>query len=231
MNAETDASAPQPETVVLQFKDPHLAAFLAWLVPGAGHLYQGRTSKGVLFMVCILGTFFYGMYLGGCRVVYASSRAEDRRLPYLCQLGVGLPALPAVVQMLRVHDRDAPKAPLWNGFMAPPVLPGDVVPAGRLDDKDIEPIPHTRQYVRASDDYDELAQWHATLHGYFELGTVYTMIAGLLNILAIYDAFAGPLLIMPNPKRKRRSAESDELQPSEPVLESSGHPRPGTAPS
>ena len=28
---------------------------------------------------------------------------------------------------------------------------------------------------------------------FFELGTVYTLIAGLLNILAIYDAWGGPV--------------------------------------
>jgi hypothetical protein len=28
---------------------------------------------------------------------------------------------------------------------------------------------------------------------YFEMGTVYTMIAGLLNVLAIYDACCGPV--------------------------------------
>ena len=52
---------PTDESVVeIDLKDPRLAAFLAWLVPGLGHIYQGRTGKGVLFFVCIVGTFFYG---------------------------------------------------------------------------------------------------------------------------------------------------------------------------
>jgi hypothetical protein len=34
---------------------------------------------------------------------------------------------------------------------------------------------------------------HFHLRGYFELGTAYTMIAGLLNILAVYDAWGGPV--------------------------------------
>jgi hypothetical protein len=38
----------------------------------------------------------------------------------------------------------------------------------------------------------ERDDWHRALHRYFELGTVYTMIAGLLNILAVYDAYGGP---------------------------------------
>ena len=30
----------------INLKQPEFAAFLAWLVPGLGHLYQGRTKKG-----------------------------------------------------------------------------------------------------------------------------------------------------------------------------------------
>ena len=36
---------------------------------------------------------------------------------------------------------------------------------------------------------------HKKLHRYFELGTIYTLIAGLLNILAIYDAYGGPVFV------------------------------------
>jgi hypothetical protein len=28
------------------------------------------------------------------------------------------------------------------------------------------------------------------------MGTLYTMIAGLLNVLAIYDAYAGPVIVI-----------------------------------
>jgi hypothetical protein len=38
----------------------------------------------------------------------------------------------------------------------------------------------------------DLDRAHKELGGRFELGVVYTMIAGLLNILAIYDAYEGP---------------------------------------
>jgi hypothetical protein len=162
----------------LVLKDPGLAAFLAWLVPGLGHVYQGRTAKGVLFFVCLMGTFAYGCYLGGsretgwARVVYAAWDEDDTRLPFLCQIGIGLPVMPALVQASRVHNN---KAPILNGFMAPP----------RQADRGVGPT------------LDEL---HQKLHTYFELGTVYTMIAGLLNILAIYDAWAGP--VFPEPDKK-----------------------------
>lgn len=182
--ASRDISRDSPELIEVELRDPRLAAFLAWLLPGAGHFYQRRVAKGVLFMTCILGTYFFGMYLGEGRVVYASLRSEDRRLPYFCQVGVGLPALPAVVQARR-------EKPLFGGLMAPPRLP-----QGRGDP-------------------GELAEWHERMHAYFELGTVYTMIAGLLNILAIYDAWGGPLLMIPSGAEKEGHEKRPDDHPGE----------------
>ena len=102
----------QTDFPAIDLKDPALAAILAWLVPGLGHWYQGRRAKAVLFFVCIMGLFGYGLWLGGSdqpcidgrgkigygRAVYFSWQKDDRRLPYLCQIFVGLPALPALVQ-------------------------------------------------------------------------------------------------------------------------------------
>jgi hypothetical protein len=183
---KTNASSqPAGAASSVKLKDPVFAAFLAWLIPGGGHLYQGRTAKGLLFMVCILGTFFFGMWLGDGRVVYASWRTNDVRLPYLCQVGVGLPALPALVQAQR-------KVPLFGGRMAPPHLPEPGV-----------------------NSYDELADWHKKLNRYFELGTVYTMIAGLLNILAIYDALDGPALGDDEEKTPEGDSDSGGTSPGE----------------
>jgi hypothetical protein len=142
----------------VKLRDPAIAALLAWCIPGLGHLYQRRTSKGLLFMATILGTFLYGLIIGDGRVVYASWKPDEVRLHYLCQAGVGLPAMPALVQALRHRGRK----PTFGSFMAPPA------------------------------DDTQRHEWHYTLNRSFELGTIYTMIAGLLNILVIYDAFSGP---------------------------------------
>ena len=156
------------DEIEINLKDPVLAAFWAWLWPGAGHLYQGRYAKGLLFMICILGTYFFGLALGGGRVVYASWTQTDRRLPYLCQIGVGLPALPALVQSYRVIIAD--EKPWFGGLMAPPRQP--VIPDGD----------------------DEKAGWYRQYGFKWDMGELYTMVAGLLNILAIFDAAAGPVL-------------------------------------
>jgi hypothetical protein len=184
----------EADNVSIDLKDPAVAGLLAWLIPGAGHLYQGRVGKGLLFMVCILGTFFYGLFLGDGKVVYASWRPLDKRFPYFCQVGVGLPAMPAIVQSFR-NSRQM--EPLFGGFMAPPALP-DEAWRGRKD---------------------QLAEWHADLNRRFDLGTLYTMVAGLLNVLVIYDAWGGPMrppVQDDRKKRKRKTPEEGDPPPPPP---------------
>lgn len=180
--------------VPVKLKNPWLAAFYAWLWPGAGHLYQGRKAKGILFMVCVLSTYFFGFALGEGRVVYASFKRPDFRYPYLCQVGVGLPALPALVQYQRHQSGKGPF--LGIEIMMPPA--GVQVSGG-----------------------DTLATWHRELKGYFEIATLYTMTAGLLNMLAIYDAFAGPVFPQPDEKQKRGPPDDDQEKKSESSEEAS----------
>ncbi|MBV8265989.1 MAG: hypothetical protein JO252_06560, partial [Planctomycetaceae bacterium] len=51
-----------PQTSV-PLRNPYKAALLAWLVPGLGHFYQGRTGKGILYAACILSLYFLGFAL------------------------------------------------------------------------------------------------------------------------------------------------------------------------
>jgi hypothetical protein len=43
---------------------------------------------------------------------------------------------------------------------------------------------------------------------FFEIGTLYTMLAGMLNLLVIYDAWAGPLGPSDEEKKRRTAAAS-----------------------
>ncbi len=57
-----DSSRLSPNVVIadgepLELYNRTLAAFLAWLIPGAGHYYQRRYFKATIFSVAILGTF------------------------------------------------------------------------------------------------------------------------------------------------------------------------------
>ena len=106
----TEVVYPQEsgDPVVVELRDPYWAAFLAWLVPGAGHFYQRRFAKGLLFTICILTTFFVGLGLGRGRCVYASFRTNDFRWQYMCQLGAGAVALPAIAQAVKTQDGGDP---------------------------------------------------------------------------------------------------------------------------
>jgi hypothetical protein len=197
----------QPDPPVIELKDPAFAALLAWLIPGLGHMYQGRWAKGILFFVCILGLFAFGLHVGGSnqpcldgrgkigwgRAVYFSWTKEDRRLPYLCQIGVGLPALPALIQANWMNNH---RKVLLGGFMAPP-RPTIV------NDSD----PNVNQPT-AHDLNKRLAR-------YFVLATCLTMVAGLLNVLAIYDACAGPVLARPAKPEEEENDEKEEAEKEE----------------
>ena len=185
----------------IDLKNRSLAAFLAWLIPGAGHFYQGRRTKASLYFVCILSAWILGFALGGGHVVYASWQPGDKRWHYLLQAGVGAAALPAMIQGDRMRRQTDPftgqtlpsYTPLWGGFMAPPIRP--VI----------------------ENEADEVSAWFARRGAGYEMGTWYTVIAGLLNILVIYDAYGGPLAIPISGRRK------DSSSPKQGAADPEGH--------
>jgi len=226
---------PQPSRIVaispddgsaIDLRSPALAAVLSWAVPGLGQFYQGRTTKGGLFMAAILTTFVVGLWLGGGKVVYASWKPGDARWAFVCQAGAGLVALPAVVQSSQLLGPLRQPFVLGGGllpvgFMAPPLAPGQYVSRAYADrlarhvpgikPDDFFDKPPLKQFRR-----DQLAQWHRQLGKFFEIGTLYTMLAGMLNLLVIYDAWAGPLGPSEEEK-KRRVAEAAASAPSAPA--------------
>jgi hypothetical protein len=163
----------------IPLRNPTTAAFLAWLIPGLGHIYQGRIGKGILYAVCILSLYGLGFALGEGKIVYwrwvnPLNNPERFCLYYLGQFFVGLPALPALIQgTLRYFGMNEI---LW-GFMSEPAQ-------------------------------NVLNGLHPRLGKLVEIGSMYTAVAGLLNVLAIYDAYEGPAL---------EGAETVEEPKTEPV--------------
>lgn len=54
------ATVNKPNTLA-----PLIAGMLAWIVPGAGHIYMRRTLRGVIIFVCVNGLFWTGVGIGG----------------------------------------------------------------------------------------------------------------------------------------------------------------------
>ncbi|MGE3819735.1 MAG: DUF6677 family protein [Isosphaeraceae bacterium] len=147
----------------IPLRNPKVAALLAWLVPGLGHIYQRRFGKGVLYAVCILSLYFAGFAMGEGKIVFwrwvnPFNNPEKFCLYYLGQFFVGLPALPALIQATLSHYG---YDPILGGLMAEPPI-------------------------------NVLNGLHPRLGKLVEIGSMYTAVAGLLNILAIYDAYEGP---------------------------------------
>src|SRR5207248_1341547 len=75
-------SKTEPATKIPAWRiQPLQAGILSYLVPGLGQILQGRTLKGVMFMVLLLGTFFAGQAIGGWRNVYIPRADNTWRLP------------------------------------------------------------------------------------------------------------------------------------------------------
>jgi Family of unknown function (DUF6677) len=257
----------------IDLKTPWVALVLAFLVPGAGHFYQGRRFKGTVYMACILGTFLFGMFLGEWRPVYWTENAGQGRfgrpakknLGFLAQAGVGTPAIFAYLQSRRYHslgnqpaiqnapevkgNRDEPLATTidaeftgvleykdgrpqqpvsgrlhlepWNRtfkgtletangnlqlgnslFVDSRILgdPERLVQAGIVDGDATNEVGRITgsiprglaSWLFAPLDDQVLQDLNRRLNKRFEMALVYTWIAGLLNILAIWDAVQGP---------------------------------------
>jgi hypothetical protein len=168
----------------IDLKNPVIAGVLTWLVPGLGHYYQGRIAKAILFFFCIVPTFWVGCVLGSgadtgfARNVYYSWRFQDKRLFFIPQVCLGMAAIPAGIQAIRINGGHPP---LFGSFMAPP----------QVEEGDPTGVPPT------------LTEIIRKRHFLFELGTYITVIAGLMNLLVIFDAIDGPLVYRPEKKEDK----------------------------
>lgn len=256
----------------IRLKDPWLSGLLAFLMPGAGHLYQGRLFKSAIYFVCIFGMFLSGMALSDWKAVQAPPPAHKRQgsnfalVKYAAQLGVGLPAMYAMVQSRRyysednlpVHSIEEPISEPFTGYAElrteSGIVHGDLegtitlMPSqGQFGGQTIrgeftgtlagEPVTlslgdHTeldkpvradqlrhvsaaiveredgreemigelrggyprpfKDWFQAPLDEVEERELHRKLGKFHELAMVFVWVAGLMNVLAIWDAVEGP---------------------------------------
>jgi uncharacterized protein DUF6677 len=170
-----------------------MAALLSYLVPGLGQIYQGRIAKGILFFVCLYAMFFYGMYLGHWCNVYL---VDEKALPPIEIAGQTLPGT-----LSALGHRPQFAGQFWIGIAAWPA----VWQYANYDSaKTADPIlgryqrmPAESRTDRTPPDEPVLNELQRNGDKSWDLAWVYTVIAGVLNILVIYDAFAGPAFLAP----------------------------------
>ncbi len=198
-----------------------LAAFLSFLVPGLGQVVQGRIGKGLLFFCSVYALFFYGMYIGsGSIVLHPAADHERPPVTYRVTGNVYLPAtaeywaddprnaehkipgknnpwnLP--LWLANLYNRPQYLGQFWVGVAAWPALYHYAFP-GKPEKNDAEngepKAPSLWTEVKnfeKTPNEDAINAVHTSGDKLLELGWVYTVIAGVLNIMVIYDAFAGP---------------------------------------
>jgi hypothetical protein len=172
-----------------------LAGFLSYLVPGLGQIAQGRTGKGLLFMVCLLSLFHVGQAMGNWQNVYVpvDENAGRRNLNPIRSI---------------VNQRWHFAGQVWIGIAAWPALWQYY--GGPVPDENVSKFWHNYQ----KQPRDEHPDWEVTRFQVNsekkmpDLGWIYTVIAGMLNILVIYDAFAGPAY------GRQMTREHKEAQPT-----------------
>jgi TM2 domain-containing membrane protein YozV len=167
----TNASTSEKTSQDSQPPTSPLAGLLSYLIPGLGQIYQGRVVKGVLFLVCLYSLFFYGMYLGSWNNVYL--RKIDKK--------------PNNGLMVRGVLADvADRLPFLGQF------PIGVVAWPAIWQYLEKPMPAAWHDFMRTPSENRLNELQSQGDKFWDLGWVYTVIAGVLNILVIYDAFAGP---------------------------------------
>ena len=66
-----------------------LLVLASWAVPGAGHLWLGRRSKGLVFLIALPAMFAFGLALSG-RIFSVDLSEPLAALAALADLGIGL---------------------------------------------------------------------------------------------------------------------------------------------
>jgi hypothetical protein len=68
----------------------YLICAVAWLVPGAGHLWLGRRQKGVTFLITLTAMFAFGLWIEGRLFPFELSQPLVA-LSAFADIGIGLP--------------------------------------------------------------------------------------------------------------------------------------------
>jgi hypothetical protein len=156
------------------------AAVLSYLLPGLGQVVQGRIGKGFLFFFGLYGMFFYGMANGSWKNVWIPQPEEVQPTDIFgWKIDSGLPK--------SLISRREFCGQVWIGVAAWPAI---IQYATFNKTKDTHPFLGSFQRCPPEAELNEL-QRNADKR--WDLGWVFTVVAGMLNLLVIYDAFAGPM--------------------------------------
>jgi hypothetical protein len=94
----------------------YLISAAAWLVPGAGHLWLGRTQKGLIFLVALPLMFATGLWLEGRLFPFQPSEPLVA-LAAFADIGIGIPYFIAKALRLGMGNVVAATYEYGNAFI------------------------------------------------------------------------------------------------------------------
>ncbi|MFP4054562.1 MAG: DUF6677 family protein [Phycisphaerae bacterium] len=181
-----------------------LGVFLAWLIPGAGHIYLGRPVRGVTIFVAVTLTFWSGIVLGGIMTI-------DQHYERWWFYGQMCTGVHGVVGWYRQHQVYAELQ------QDPDIGPIEGAPEGQVTAQQMM----VDDRLRSSPHNDHRFAGLALVTPMDNAARAYTGIAGLLNLLCIFDVLALSLMGVrgeqvpdgpqpPTDRRKKPHAEERE---------------------
>ena len=166
---------------------PVLALLLAWIVPGLGHFYIGRRARGVIIMLVIAATFWVGVAVGGVMTV----DAKYERWWFYAQALTGIHGIVGWYRQNLVYEQ---------------IQQFD--PPGRLENVRGEQVHWQQAWVdrmlAGRDPNFPLDEPLALVSPADTVARAYSGVAGLLNLMCIFDAGILSLMgVYGEPARKK----------------------------
>jgi len=163
---------------------PFVALLASWLVPGAGHVYLGRVARGVTIFLVVGGLFWAGMAMGGVMTV----DYETERWWFVADMFAGVHGLVGWFRYQRLsaeYSRDP--------AIGPPVSSDS-----------------PRAAIRRLAMEDRLAADGLSLvYPTDTVARAYAGVAGLLNLMCVFDAVVLALMGVRGEPKRRLIEESD----------------------
>jgi len=153
-----------------------LAALACWVIPGSGYFLIGQRLRGTVIGVTVIAMFIAGLLIGGIRVIDVPGY-DDRGYPvYVNERG----------QKVSNPDdgRLALRSRLFPEIANKPWFVGQVLsgPICLLAAEVSLSVSHPHS---PGGTISQIPRSHARI---YEIGTLYTAVAGMLNLLAIIDS-------------------------------------------
>jgi len=151
---------------------PLLALLLAWIVPGTGHMYLGRVKRGIILLVTIAATFWAGIAVGGVMTV----DSKQQRWWFVAQMFTGVHGLvswqrqEAVQKDIEEYLKEVPP------------------PAGANQNVEAWRQAHVDLWLQEGSSQNRPKGRLALVGASGTSARAYTGVAGLLNLMCIFDA-------------------------------------------